>query len=186
MAKIPKNAKRVYHGIIFDVYHWRQKLFDGSLATFEAIRRQPSVIIIPTIGNKIVMLKERQPAHPWFYTLPGGRVESGEQPRLSALRELKEETGMKPSKLVLYRTLRPRDIGKVDYPFHVFIARDCKKVSAQQLDAGERIKSELYSYPQFLQSALKDNYFHGPLTRILLMALIDAKQKKALYKQIFG
>ncbi len=37
--KIPPNAKRVFKGIIFDVYQWQQKMFDGSKETFEMLKR---------------------------------------------------------------------------------------------------------------------------------------------------
>ena len=29
MKKIPNNAKRVFKGVIFDVYQWEQEVFDG-------------------------------------------------------------------------------------------------------------------------------------------------------------
>jgi len=46
MIKPVKNSKLIYKGIILDVYQWRQKLYDGSYATFEqAIRRKAADII---------------------------------------------------------------------------------------------------------------------------------------------
>ena len=42
---IPINAKKVFQGIIFDVYQWEQKLFDGTVATFEKLKR-PDIDIV--------------------------------------------------------------------------------------------------------------------------------------------
>ena len=35
---IPENAKRVFKGIIFDVYQWEQELYNGSKAVFEKLK----------------------------------------------------------------------------------------------------------------------------------------------------
>jgi len=43
------------------VYQWPQKMFDGSTATFEMIKRPDTVQIIATVGNKILMTQEEQP-----------------------------------------------------------------------------------------------------------------------------
>ena len=69
---IPPKAKRVFHGVLHDVYQWKQKLFDGSSSTFEMIVRQPSTEIIATIGNKIIILEQQQPGRKAYPSLPGG------------------------------------------------------------------------------------------------------------------
>lgn len=53
MAKrLPKNAKIVNKGIIFDTYHWEQEQFDGSIKIFEAIKRNPTVQIFAITKEK--------------------------------------------------------------------------------------------------------------------------------------
>ena len=37
--QLPKNAKRVFKGKIFDVYQWDQKMFDNSVEIFEKMKR---------------------------------------------------------------------------------------------------------------------------------------------------
>lgn len=49
MAKIPSHAVKVFSGVIFDVYQWQQELFNGETATFEALRRPSTVVIIPVV-----------------------------------------------------------------------------------------------------------------------------------------
>lgn len=51
--KIPINARRVFKGIIFDVYQWEQKMFDGNFKTFEMLKRPNTVEIIAIRDNKI-------------------------------------------------------------------------------------------------------------------------------------
>ncbi|MFZ2149837.1 MAG: hypothetical protein WAV15_01615 [Minisyncoccia bacterium] len=31
---IPPDAKRVFRGVVFDVYHWEQELYDGARTIF--------------------------------------------------------------------------------------------------------------------------------------------------------
>lgn len=46
---VPDAAQHVFEGMIFDVYQWPQKLFDGSEHTFEMLKRPDTVVV------KIVM-----------------------------------------------------------------------------------------------------------------------------------
>ncbi len=60
MPKIPKHAKKVFNGIIFEVWQWKQKLFDGSLTTFEMLKRQDTVkAVCITPENKILIIKNK-------------------------------------------------------------------------------------------------------------------------------
>src|SRR5262245_41046843 len=114
-TNVPKNAKRTFKGIIFDVYQWPQKMFDGTTKTFEVIRRQDSVVIIPVMKNgKIAITKQKQPAMDWFYSVPAGRIDKpGESPKQTAIRELREEAGLVAEKMKLWKTVRHR--GKIVY-----------------------------------------------------------------------
>jgi len=68
---IPENAEQVFKGQIFDVYHWRQEMFDGSTETFEMLKRPDTIKIIAIKDKKIVILEEEQPDHKidWFVYL---------------------------------------------------------------------------------------------------------------------
>ena len=54
--KFPPQAKRVFKGMIFDVYQWEQEMYDGSTHTFEKIIRPDTVLVIPvTEDGKIII-----------------------------------------------------------------------------------------------------------------------------------
>ena len=61
---IPRHAKRVFKGEIFEVYQWPQEMFDGSIKTFEMVRRPDTVATIAVIEDKIIVLEEEQPNLP--------------------------------------------------------------------------------------------------------------------------
>ena len=92
--KIPPEAKCVFKGIIFDVYQWEQKMFDGSTATFEMLKRPNTLQVIAADENYIYLGQEEQPGKGPFFSLFGGRQEPGEDPLAGAKRELLEESGL--------------------------------------------------------------------------------------------
>lgn len=182
---IPKHAKRVFKGIIFEIYQWPQKMFDGSVAIFERARRINTVVIIATAGNKIVLLKQQQPGNGWYYDLPSGRMDkAGESPKAAALRELREETSLKPEKLKLWKVYSPG--GKVSQKVYFFVAQNCKKVSEQKLDPGEKIQVFYKNFEDFLKLSDHRRTFFGPLIIDVLLARVHPQNRSYLKKVFFG
>ncbi len=164
--KIPQEAKRVFKGIIFDVYHWQQKMFDGSEETFEMLKRVNTIEVIAIKDGKIYISHQSQPNKKDFYSLFGGRAEEGEDPLTTAKRELLEESGMSSENWELYKTYQP--IHKIEWEIYTYIAKDCKKVSELKLDAGEEIEVKEYSFDEFIDVVLSDKYWGNELVLDIL------------------
>lgn len=150
--KMPKNAKRVFKGVLFSIYQWKQKQFDGSYKTFELASKPDVANVIAVTGGKVIMTKERVPGIRLPYLgMPGGRVDDGELPLHAAKRELLEETGYTSKDWILLKTEPPR--WKVNSTAYWYVARNCKKTSEQYGDqAGERIEVMLISVDEFLHT----------------------------------
>lgn len=164
--KIPNNAKRVFKGIIFDVYHWEQKMFDGSTATFEMLKRPNTIEIIATQGDKIFLSHQSQPNKPDFYSLFGGRGEENEEPLVTAKRELLEESGLESDDWELLKVYEP--MHKIDWQLYMFVAKNCKKVSQQKLDAGEKIEMVECTFDEFIKIVESDKYWGNELVLDIL------------------
>lgn len=133
---IPKNAKQVFEGIIFDVYQWQQEMFDGSHKTFEMLQRPDTVQVIAVHDHKVLGLEEQQPGRPMYFRMPAGRVDEGEDWLTAAKRELLEETGLNFASWRLILVRQP--IVKIEWFVATFIAMDQISKQAQSLDAGEQ------------------------------------------------
>jgi len=188
MAKktnIPKHAKKVFEGVIFNVYQWEQELFDGTKATFERLTRPDLTLVIPvTEDKKIIILSQVQPGTSKYLSVAGGRIEKGENPRTGAKRELLEETGFTPKKLVLWQKIKP--MSKIDFTIYTYIAKGCKKVTNPHLDPGEKITTKLVSFEEFLNICLDKNFVELNITNEILKAMLDPKKLKELKDQFLG
>src|SRR5882757_3955251 len=104
IMKIPPQAKKVFQGVIFSVYQWQQEMFDGSTETFEMLKRPNTIEVIATQGDKILISRQSQPNKENFYSLFGGRAEEGEDPLVTAKRELLEESGLESDDWELFKS----------------------------------------------------------------------------------
>ncbi len=186
MKKIPDNATKVFEGIVFDVYHWEQEMFDGTTSTFEAIKRADSVTILATVGDTILINREVQPGREPFVALPGGRVDRGEDILEAAKRELLEETGYTSDMFEYWFTEDPSDMAKMEWNSHFFIAKQCTKVRDVSLDPGEKIETLEITFEELLASKeLLGNRNKGLLERVK-SAISDEREKEKLKEVLFG
>ncbi len=184
-TSIPKQAKRVFKGAIFDVYQWEQQLYDGSTATFEKLERVDTVGVIPiTKEGNIILTHEEQPGKGPFLSIPGGRVDAGENIEQAARRELHEETGYEARELVHWYSLQPYH--KIVWTIHTFIAKGCTKVAQQTLDAGEKIELKEVTVDQFI-GLLCDRklYIEKEMVILALQAKLDSNKMTEL-KQLLS
>lgn len=140
----PDDAKLAFKGKLFDVWQWEQEQFDGSIKTFELLKRPDTVLILPVLPNKeVILCKEQQPGTKIMFRTIGGRIEKGETPEEAAQRELCEETGFEGTEFRLWDAWQP--VNKIDWVVYLFIVHGLIKKSEINLDAGEKLS--LINYP---------------------------------------
>lgn len=183
---IPSNAKKVFSGVLFDVYQWPQKMFDGTTQTFEMLKRQDTAEIIAIKDGKIMIQEQEQPNKPTFYCLPGGRIEAGEEPLVGAKRELLEESGYVSQTWEFYHSVKP--LHKLEWYIYVFIARECQWIQEPQLDPGEKIKVSWVTFDELLDliDSGKLAWIEQDLRRQCIRAKYHQPAREALKQAIFG
>ena len=183
-SQLPDNAKLVFIGKIFDVWQWDQKMFDGSIETFEKLKRSNTAGVIATVGNRILIQAQKQPDKPHpFISIPGGRCEEGENALKAAKRELLEETGYVSDDWELWITQDP--VGKMIWTVYTYIARNCVYKQPPCLDAGEKITTRLISFDEFLMLSENKDFYEKELINALYRARFDKKFREGFYNLLF-
>lgn len=139
---IPSEADCVFRGEIYKVYQWPQKMPDGSVETFEMLRRPDTVMVIALDeAGDVLVIDEKQPGGVVRKNhLPVGRVDSSDESVLvAAQRELREETGctFPDSYWGLLDVVQIEK--KIEWFTYLFLATGALHRAAQHLDAGEDI-----------------------------------------------
>ena len=184
MGKLPSKAKNVFNGIVFDVYQWQQKMFDGSYQTFEMLKRHYTILILAVQGKKILFAHEEQPGKKPAYCLFGGRQEQGEKPLSTGKRELLEESGYTSIDWTLFKIYEPHS--SIDWKIYFYIARNCKKTGTQKLDAGEKITIKSLSFEKFLKLVDSQKFSDKIIQNDLFRIQKNSQQLNAFKKKIFS
>lgn len=179
---LPPNAHLVFKGVIFETWQWEQEMFDGSKATFERIWRCPTVEVIATVGDKILLEEQGQPDKKDNLNFPSGRADQSEDLLLEAKRELLEETGYQSGDWSVF--LKHIKDGKLLQEVRYFIARNCTKVQEPNLDAGEKIRTKLITFDELIALAQEPRFWVGPEFVIELLNMQLNPQKKDEFKKL--
>jgi ADP-ribose pyrophosphatase len=178
---IPDNAKKVFEGVLFDVYQWEQEMFDGTKETFERLKRPDTVTIFPVLPDgKIILTEQEQPGRESFIASTGGRVDKGEDILTAAKRELLEETGYEAEEFILWDAGQP--VGKIDWAVFVFIAKGLKKVAEMDLDSGEKIKLLPVTFEKLFEMVLEKDFYERETALKFYEAKTDPKKYEELKK----
>ena len=89
-----------FQGKIIDVIHDTVLLENGREALREVARHRGAVGIFVMDGDRVVLVRQfRYPIGRELLEIPAGKLERGEEPYPAAMRELREETGGRTSRL---------------------------------------------------------------------------------------
>ncbi len=180
-----KKEKKVFEGILFDVYQWEQKLFDGTYATFEKIKRIPSVqLIVITEDKKLIILEEEQPGREKYISLPGGMVERNEIPLETAKKELLEELGMVANEFKLWKQLNLS--GKIEWTTYYYIAKSCKKITETKFEAGEKITPIFLDFKKYIEIVSSTKFKNEQFSNLIFRIMQSKNDLDDFKKELFN
>lgn len=138
------KSDKLYEGKLLNLRVDTVELPDKKYSKREIVEHPGAVGVIPiTEDNSIVLVKQyRKAVERFLLEIPAGKLELNEEPRETALRELKEETGYSANK-VEYLIEFYTSPGFTNEKIYLFLATDLIKGEAQP-DDGEFIEYEKY------------------------------------------
>lgn len=119
------NTEHIFKGKVVQLQVDTVILPNGKTSNRELIKHPGAVAVIAiTKENKIVLVEQyRKPLEKSLLEIPAGKLEKGEVPEQTALRELEEETGYTAKKLT-YITSFYTSPGFADELIYIFLADD--------------------------------------------------------------
>ena len=172
------SQQTVYEGIIVNVRRDKARLLDGRIANREVVEHPGGVAILPLFDDGTVSLVRqfRYPLGEVTLELPAGKLEPGEDPRASGLRELAEETGLTPGTFLPLGSIASSP-GILAERIHLFFARDLVQGEARP-DDGEFVETLWVPYQDLLDMARRGEIQDGKTLAGILKAsfLLEAPQ----------
>lgn len=134
-----RRRRTIYAGRVLTLHVDDVVLADGTPAVREIVDHRGSVVVVPILGNDVVLVRQgRYAVSRSLLELPAGTREAGEAEADCAARELAEETGYRPDHLEDLGFYYPSP-GYTTEGMHFFLARRLVP-EARTPDADERIE----------------------------------------------
>jgi ADP-ribose pyrophosphatase len=164
------NRETVYRGKIFSIEAVLLDFPDGRKASYDLVKHNPSVTILPVDAEGLVYLvrQYRLGANRDLLELPAGVVEKGENPQTCALRELREEIGMSTGEISLLGQayLIP---GYGDELMYFYLARGLTSAPLEA-DPDEYIRVERYTISELYQLVDRGDIYDSKTLAALMLA----------------
>ncbi|AXH98818.1 NUDIX hydrolase [Sporosarcina sp. PTS2304] len=123
------STEKIFTGKVISMQVDEVELPDGKIAKRELVKHPGAVAIIAlTDDGKLVLVEQfRKPLERTMLEIPAGKIEPGEKPELTAIRELEEETGYRANSFTYLQTFSTSP-GFADEIIHLYVATDLVKV----------------------------------------------------------
>ncbi|MBE0648806.1 MAG: NUDIX hydrolase [Bacteroidales bacterium] len=123
----------------FDVIHDNVEMGQIGPRDFYYLKKPSSVCVIPYTRNSIWLISlNRYLTGALAYELPGGRIDTAEEPLAAAMRELLEETGLVSDRWHLLKEVFPAP-SLTDEKVYIFAAEISNETPVHEVDRNEGI-----------------------------------------------
>src|SRR5687767_9807242 len=145
------SSRDVFDGNLLHVRVDTVRLPNGRLATREYIEHPGAVTVLAFVDERTLLFERqfRYPLRRHFIELPAGKIDAGEDPLVTAQRELREECGYVAAHWRHLGTLHPC-IGYADEHIEIYLARELTHVG-HALDEEEFLEV----FPLTIEAALE-------------------------------
>lgn len=172
------SQETVYEGVIVNVRRDKARLMDGRITNREVVEHPGGVAVfaMDDQGRVALVRQYRYPMGEETLELPAGKLEPGEDPRDSGLRELAEETGLVPGTFEDMGCLYSSP-GILAERIYLYFAKDLTQGPTHP-DDGEFVETVWLHYQDLVDKARRGEIKDGKTLVGILKAsfLLDAGQ----------
>lgn len=172
------SQQTVYEGVIVNVRVDKARLLDGRITNREVVEHPGGVAVFAMDEeNKVIMVRQfRYPMGEVVLELPAGKLEPGEDPRDSGLRELEEETGLQPQTF-LSMGCSYSSPGILAEKIHLYFAKDLVQGPVHP-DDGEFLEVVRIPYDQLMDMVAQGEIKDGKTLAGILKASLLLRESK--------
>lgn len=172
------SGERVYEGVIVNIRLDKARLQDGRITNREVVEHPGGVAVFAMDEeDRVILVRQfRYPMGEVVLELPAGKLEPGEDPRDSGLRELAEETGLEP-KTFLSMGCSYSSPGILAEKIHLFFAKDLVQGEVHP-DDGEFLEIVRIPYAELLEMAARGEIKDGKTLAGILKASLLLREKQ--------
>ena len=146
---------------VYEVLEQEEVSATGVRGNYVAIQAPDWVMTVPVYQGSFVMVRQwRHSADRLTTEFPGGVADSGEDPAVTAARELEEETGFRAGRLIHLGTVNPNP-ALFKNRFHCYLAEELSPTGTQHLDADELLRYQLIPVDRVIAAYGSPEYCHG-------------------------
>lgn len=162
------NTTSIYQGKIISVEVAEVELPNGKRAVRELVRHPGAVAIIPfTDEGRLVLVRQfRKPLDKEIFEIPAGKLEKGEDPSVTAQRELVEETGYHAEKMRLVTSFYTSP-GFADEILYIFEAEGIKE-GQKRTEEDEFVETYIFTLEEALD-LMASQKIHDAKTAFAIM-----------------
>lgn len=171
------KTESIYKGKVISLQVDEVTLPNGKTSKRELVRHPGAVAIIPLLSDgKVVLVEQyRKPLERSIIEIPAGKLEPGEEPIVTAKRELEEETGFTTDNLQ-HVTSFYTSPGFADEIVHLYIAKDLNHLEEEkELDEDEFVSLITCTLEEMEQLEKEKRIFDAKTAYALLYLQLNAR-----------
>ena len=148
------KANHIFKGKILTLRHDDAELPDGKPCQREFVEHGGGACVLFVKDGKVLLVRQyRYPYAESIYEIPAGKLDKGEEPIKTAIRELEEEGGLIAEELKLLYVMYPSP-GYTNEKIYIYQALSAKETTAH-LDEGEYLDVEYVPLERAREMLLK-------------------------------
>lgn len=175
------DRKLVHKGHIINFYEDTMRLPDGREVVWDIVgHKGASAVMAKKENGKYLMVRQyRDAVQRETLEIPaGGKDYEGEDPMLTAKRELEEETGYHSDNLKLITSLQTT-VGFCEEVIDIYLAKDLVKTQ-QHLDEDEFMNIEEYSLDELVDMVFDGRIRDGKTISAIMICRVMENEKREL------